>query len=440
MIGLLASIFLSGTLSAQPPSQDPSTKPIKASSEMKDAHKRWLTQDVPYIISEAERKAFRALQTDEERENFIATFWDNRDPDPDTEENEYREEYYERIAYANEHFASGIPGWRTDRGRIHIRWGKPDSIESRPSGGSYDRPSYEGGGSTTVYPFETWFYRHLEGVGDGIEVEFVDPSGTGEYRIARNADEKDALAMVPGAGLKTSELLGIGTKADRLTSLNPGYQREQDGMFRRLEILRGIETTPGAKGVPAWMSSTETTVLNENPIVVDHRIDFFRLSEDKVIVAFTIQADNRDLKFEPVGGLETAKLNIYGRITAVSGKRTGIFEDSVTTNASRADLAALKDRKSIYQKAVALSPGVYKIDLAVRDVVTGNRGIVRQGFTVPKYDERKLSTSSLMLASKLRPTDTSDTLDVCGRQHQGNSQPCRCLQKRSRGWRLSADL
>ncbi len=398
---LFTILMIAGSIAAQ--DKDPRTKPIKAKSEMKDAHKRWIHQDVPYIISDAERKAFLALTTDEERDAFIGIFWQNRDPDPDTEENEYREEYYERIAYANEHFSSGIPGWKTDRGRMHIRWGKPDSIESRPSGGSYDRPSYEGGGSTSVYPFETWFYRHVEGVGDGIEIEFVDPSGTGEYRIARNADEKDALAMVPGAGLKTHELLGFGTKADRLTNSNPSYQREQDGMFRRQAILNGMERNPGAKGpVPAWFVTGDATLLNENPIDIDHRVDFFRLSDDKVIVTFTLQTDNRELQFEKVGGLHTAKLNIYGRITAVSGRRGGVFEDSVTANATQTDLAEMKERKSIYQKAIALPPGVYKIDLTVRDVSTGNLGVVRQGFTVPKYDEKKLSTSSMMLASKLR--------------------------------------
>lgn len=402
--GLLVQLLLITSIFAQKPdkktpSQDPSTKPLNAKSEMKDAHKRWLAQDVSIIITEAERKAFLALRNDDERENFIAIFWNNRDPNPDTEENEYREEYYERMAYANEHFASGIPGWKTDRGRIYIRWGKPDSVEARPSGGSYDRPSYEGGGSTTTYPFETWFYRHLEGVGDGIEIEFVDPSGTGEYRIAGNADEKDARAMVPGA-----------VKSDRLTNTNPGYQREQDGFFRRQEILRGLEMPPGAKGMPDWLSNTTVTALNEDPLTVAHRIDFFRLSDDRVMVAFTVQTDNRDLRFDPVGGLETtARLNIFGRITAVSGKRTGIFEDSVTTNATRTELAELRDRKSIYQKLIALSPGVYKIDLAVRDIGTGNQGIVRQGFTVPKYADGKLSTSSMVLASKLRETTTGDT-------------------------------
>jgi GWxTD domain-containing protein len=391
------SLFAQGT-DRKTPSQDTRTKPIKAASEMKDAHKRWLAQDVSIIITDAERKAFLALKTDEERENFIAIFWQSRDPNPETEENEYREAYYERIAYANQHFTSGIPGWKTDRGRIYIRWGKPDSIESRPAGGAYDRPSYEGGGSTTVYPFETWFYRHLDGVGDGIEIEFVDPTGTGEYRIARSPDEKDALATVSG------------TRADWLANTNASYQRVQDGPFERMNILYRLEAAPASRGTPGWVAFDESAkLLNENPIGVDHRIDFFRLSDDKVMVAFTVQTDNRDLKFEPVGGLETAKLNIFGRITAVSGKRTGTFEDAVTTNSRRSDLATLKERTSIYQKVVALSPGVYKIDLAVRDVATGNQGVVRRGFTVPRYEDQKLSASTMILASKLHATDTADT-------------------------------
>src|SRR5688572_17625724 len=222
------------------PSQDPMSNARKHKPELKEAYKKWRNTDVDYIITKEEKRAFMALQTDEERENFIENFWRRRDPNPDTEENEYREEYYERIAYANEHFTSGIPGWKTDRGRTYIAWGKPDSIESHPAGGAYDRPSYEGGGSTTTYPFEIWFYRHLDGVGDGLEIEFVDPTGTGEYRIARNANEKDALLMVPGAGLTTAEQLGLSNKGDRIAGSNQGFQREQDTPFRRMEILVGL--------------------------------------------------------------------------------------------------------------------------------------------------------------------------------------------------------
>jgi GWxTD domain-containing protein len=403
------------------PTQDINDKARNVKPEIKEVYKKWINNDVAYIITKDEKKAFNQLKTDEERENFIENFWRRRDPNPDTEENEYREEYYERIAYAIEHYASGIPGWKTDRGRTYIAWGKPDSVESHPSGGSYDRPSYEGGGSTTTYPFEVWFYRHLDGVGEGIEIEFVDPTGTGEYRIARNANEKDALAMVPGAGLTTSEMLGLSDKGDRISGLGGNnYGRAQDQPFERLRVITDLQRPPQVKfsdlqGIAGGDSGT----VDNNPLNFDMRVDFFRQSEDRIITTFTVQTENKELVFETVGGLPTAKMNVFGRITAVSGKRSGIFEDSVTTNATGEELAEAKDRKSVYQTAVALTPGTYKVDVVVRDVASGNKGIVSKGFTVPKYDDKKLSTSTLILASTLRSVNEKD---IGGRFVIGNAK------------------
>ena len=192
-------LFVSSTALAQQPSANPEQKPRKITKEPKKAYVEWI-KDVDLILTQAERDAWKKLQTDDEREKFIEDFWRSRDPDPDTEENEFKQEFFERIAYANEHFSSGKPGRLTDRGRIYIKFGKPDEIESHPAGGAYERPSYEGGGSTSTYPFEKWFYRYIPNVRNGVELEFVDPTGSGEYRLARNPDEKDALINIPGAG------------------------------------------------------------------------------------------------------------------------------------------------------------------------------------------------------------------------------------------------
>src|SRR6187397_1986108 len=289
------------------PSQDPTGNARTVKAEPKEAYKRWLSTDVDYIITKDEKRAFLALTTDEERENFIENFWRRRDPNPDTEENEYREQYYERIAYANEHFSSGIPGWKTDRGRIYIAWGKPDSIETHPTGGAYDRPSYEGGGSTTTYPFEVWWYRHLDNVGDGLEIEFVDPTGTGEYRLARDAHEKYALRTVPGAGLTTAEQLGLAEKGDRINGMNgnASYMREQDTPFRRMEIITNLQRPPQVKfGDLQSMVGGDSGATDNNPLDFDLRIDFFRQSDTQVIATFTVQTDNKELTFDNVGGLE----------------------------------------------------------------------------------------------------------------------------------------
>jgi GWxTD domain-containing protein len=418
---LVGTFVLSLTASFSFAQIDPDNKVRKSAKEVTRIYKDWLSKDVKYIITPEEKKAFKTLQTNEERENFIENFWRRRDPNPDTEENEYREEYYERIAYSNEHFTSGKPGWMTDRGRVYIAWGKPDSVESRPMGGAYDRPSWEGGGSTTTYPFEVWFYRHLEGVGTGLEIEFVDPTGTGEYRMATNANEKDALQMVPGAGLTTAESLGLSNKSDRITGIDRSttFTREQDSPFRRLEIRNALARPPKVKYADLQETLAESPVIDNNPLEFDLRVDFFRQSENSVVTTITLQAQNSELQFSDNGGLQQARMNIFGRITAVTDKRAGIFEESVIATSTVEDLSDTRDRKSVYQTQRALAPGHYKVQVVVRDVGTGNKGVRSLGFTVPNYNSDKLMTSTLILASKLRTTTDND---IGGRFVIGNAK------------------
>jgi GWxTD domain-containing protein len=140
---------------------------------------KWLNEDVAYIITDQERAAFKRLPTDEEREHFIEQFWLRRDPTPGTPRNEFKEEHYRRIAYANQHYAAAnIPGWKTDRGRIYITYGPPDEIESHPAGG------------TVTYPFEQWLYHRIDGVGTNIIIEFVDSTRSGEYRMTRDPSRR----------------------------------------------------------------------------------------------------------------------------------------------------------------------------------------------------------------------------------------------------------
>ena len=445
-LALIVTLFPSASprMFAQEKQQDPSTKPRNVKPELKKAYKDWLDKDVTYIITDEERKAFKKLATDDERERFIEEFWRRRDPDPDTDENEFKEEYYERIAYANEHFTSGIPGWKTDRGRIWIMYGKPDERETHPMGGSYERPSWEGGGSTSTYPFEIWFYRYLAGVGSGVEIEFVDPTGSGEYRIARNPNEKDALLMVPGAGLTLSEQLGLSDKADRISGIggigNGQYQREQDSPFSRLQLLADLSRPPQVK-FNDLATAVNTGVVEENPLNFDLRIDFFRQSDERVITAFTIQAENKDLVFQDSGGLQQARMNIFARITSVAGRRVGIFEDPVITTATAQELTEAKDRKSAYQKAVPLAPGTYKVDVIVRDVASGATGLKQLGFTVPKVRSGKtLHLDDDSRREAREPRRSAGRGPICDRHDQSHSERRGRLQARSTRRRLSPGL
>ena len=384
----------------------------KKKEELKSVYKNWLEQDVLYIITDEERKAFKALKTDEERDQFIENFWLRRDPDPDTPENEYKEQYFERIQYANEKFSSGIPGWRTDRGRIYIMFGKPDELESHPAGGAYERPSWEGGGSTSTYPFETWWYRYIEGIGSDIEIEFVDPSGSGEYRIARSPDEKDALLHVPNAGLTLAESLGMANKADRVTGTGTypnngmyGGGRAKDQPFEKLQLLADLQRAPAIK-FPDLQVKADLPEIATDILPFSVRTDFFRIGSESVATSFTIQFDHSDISFKNQGGIYSGNVNIYARLTGLSGRRAGNFEDVVqTARYSEEQLAAAQTQHSIYQKNVVLPPGRYKIDVVARDIVSGKTGILHHSFEVPRYQEKQFATSTLILAASIDKLD-----------------------------------
>jgi len=389
--------------------QDVPDRERNVKKERSNMFKKWIDEDVAYIITNDERRAWKKLATDEEREQFIEAFWRRRDPDPDTELNEYLEEHYERVAYANQHFASGIPGWKTDRGRIYIMYGPPHEKETHPTGGSYDRPSYHGGGSTTTYPFEVWFYRHLPGIGSGVEIEFVDPTGTGEYRIARSPEEKDALLHIPGAGLTLMEQLGLSTKADRVAGMGTfGYSgpgaRESDSPFSRLILYTDLQRPPQVNDVleKNLLATSSSGAEDTSALDVSTKVDFYRASDERVMTAITIQTDNNDLTFKDVGGVQRARLNIYGRVTNLSGRRITSFEDPVTTDATVEELSTARDRKSAYQRVLPLSPGNYKVDLLIRDINSGATTVKAIGFEVPKFAPEKLGTSTLVLAAKLQ--------------------------------------
>jgi GWxTD domain-containing protein len=390
--------------------KDPNEK--KKREEMKSVYKKWLDEDVQYIITDEERRAFKTLKTDEERDQFIEQFWLRRDPDPDTPENEYKEEYYQRIEYANERFASGIPGWKTDRGRIYIMFGKPDQIESHPAGGPYERPSYEGGGNTSTYPFEVWWYRYIEGIGSDIEIEFVDPSGSGEYRIARSPDEKDALLYVPNAGLTLAESLGLSSKADRVGVPGYGYgggrlfgTRAKDQPFERLQLLADLQKAPAIK-FPDLQVKADLPEIASDILPFSVRTDFLRINEASVATSFSMQFDHADLAFKNIGGIYSGSVNIYARLVGLSGRRAGSFEDIVQTARYTQDQLPIgQTHRSLYQKNVVLPPGRYKIDVVARDTVSGKTGILHHSFEVPRYQEKQLATSSLILAASIEPLD-----------------------------------
>jgi len=381
--------------------------------ELDSSYRKWLDEDVVYIITPEERSAFLHLATNEEREQFIEQFWQRRNPDPDSVENTFKEEHYRRIAYANEHFASGIPGWKTDRGKIYIMWGPPDEIESHPSGGSYDRPASEGGGSTSTYPFEDWRYRYLEGLGNDVNLEFVDPSMTGEFHLTMDPSEKDALLYVPGAGLTQMESMGLASKADRFSNTDGthnaqplGGQLESDSEFSRLERFAKIQQAPPVKFKD--LEAVVTSRLVRDQVKFDYRFDFLRITSDTVLVPITVQIPTKQLSFQEKDGVDSATMNLFARITTLGGRPVQTFEDTIHRDLPASLLQQSLNTASIYQKAVPLSPGLYRLDLVVKDVNNGNVGVVNTRLPVPRFEDDKLASSTLILADQIQRVSAKD--------------------------------
>ena len=406
---LAVLVFATGSAAPVFASAGGDEKPQKKSQkrEIDDVFKRWLKEDVVYIISPEEKAAFEKLATDEEREQFIEQFWVRRDPDPDTPENESREEHYRRIAYANEHFASGRSGWRTDRGRMYVAWGKPDSIESFPTGQVYNRPQWQGGGNTTTYAYETWWYRHLEGVGDDIEIEFVDPSGSGEYRIARTPYEKDALLYVGNAGPTEWESLGLASRTDRPAyGGSGGKYYNPPSKYSQFEILTKLAALDRGPGDNVRFDDlglrADDPRIEQNALPFAVRTDFYRVSDKDVAMSLTLQIEHKDLAFENKGGVYSASINVSAKLTQLSGKTAGTFQEVILTPRYGEDnFAAGQLQRSAFQKNLLMNPGRYKIDVLARDTTSGKTGLITQSFQVPRFEEEKLATSSVVLASRI---------------------------------------
>ena len=380
--------------------------------ELSKTYKKWLDEDVRWIITDEEQKAFKLLSNDEERDQFIEAFWQRRDPTPDTIENEFKEEHYRRMAYANEHFAAGIPGWKTDRGRIYIMYGPADEIDAHPSGGSYERPMDEGGGETSTYPFEDWRYRYLEGVGQEIIIEFVDTCMCGDYHMTMDRSEKDALLYTPNAGLTLYEQMGMASKADRFSGglerlgTGPFTSDAQTKQFDRLEQFYKLQKPPAVKFKD--LEEVVSHKISVNLMPFDVRTDFVRVTSDTVLVPITIQVKNRDITFVNKDGVQRGTVNIFGRVTTLTGKIVQTFEDTVQVDVPAELLPQVTENSSVYWKALPLRPNLYRIDVAVKDVNGDRSGLWSSRLPVPSYDDDRLSSSSLIVADTMAPVSTKE--------------------------------
>lgn len=377
--------------------------------EARDFYRKWLDEDVIYLITDEEREVFLNLSSPEEKESFIEQFWRRRDPDPDTFENEFREEHYRRIAYANDHFSIGLPGWKSDRGRIYILHGPPDSQEYHDQGEQYYRPMSEGGGNTTTYAWQLWYYRNLPGVGSNIEVEFVDRTMTGHFVFARDEMDKDAMLWVPGLGLTESERLGGGSKAERIgtrSMANEATRRignplkiftQKDDLFDRLRRYSRLQAAPDIKFKDLEAIVDINLYYDNLPFTVRH--DLIRVTSEDFLAPVTFFFENKEFSFEQAGAIRQAKVNIYGRVENLSRQKVYSFDDTIFLTLGESS----ESDRSVYQKSIPLKPGRYKLVAIVKDGKSEKIGTLERGIVVPGGFNEALELSPIILADRVQP-------------------------------------
>ena len=368
------------------------------------AFRKWLNEDAVYIITDAERFAFKALNNGKERESFVEQFWLRRDPTPDTLENEFKEEHYRRIAYANARFASGIPGWKTDRGRTYITYGPPDEIDAHPSGVSYDRPAAEGGGTTSTYPFEDWRYRYIEFIGNDINIEFVDTTMSGEYHLTVDSG-KDPLLYVPGGGPTLAEQMGLVDKTvrperpDGSLKGNPnggaGTQPAIDMDFGSIRQFTPLQAPPAIKYKDLAAIAGQVA---HNILPMQVRVDYVRLTDASTLANVTVQFENKDMRFKAEDGVRKSHIEMLGRVSAIDRRAVSTFETPLEIVVPTGTLQTYAGLRSICQESIPLAPGRYKLNIVAKNRTGGKIANYETALEVPRFDEAKLASGSLILA------------------------------------------
>jgi hypothetical protein len=274
----------------------------------------------------------------------------------------------------------------------------------------------EGGGNTSTYPFEIWHYRYLEGIGDNIDIEFVDSCMCGDYHMTIDRSEKDALKNVPGAGQTLYEQQGQSSKADRFSGggleqlgAGPGSSANQSKQFDRLDRFAKLMAPPVIKFKDMESFMATSKILTGPPFLFDVRTDYVKVTNDTVIVPLTLQIRNGDITFKEKDGASMGTVNILGRVSNLNHKPIQTFEDTVNVQVPSELLARTRNNVSVYWKSLPLRPGLYKIDIVIKDVNNPDHiGRWQRSVNVPRYDDDRLASSSLILADQMERVPSKD--------------------------------
>ena len=343
----------------------------------------WMQSEVQYLITQEERAAYLRLTTDEERERFIEDFWRRREADPE-QPGQFREEFFRRVAYANENFQAGIPGWKTDRGRIYILYGAPNRRDAHPMGGRYEKPPNLGGDTITTYPFEIWEYDNIRGIGQDVTIEFVDRTGTGLYILDADPNKKDVFYWRRGE--------------QPLQRVTP---RAKEMPFERLNVWSKLQSPPPLQ-FPQLREQVRVRV-SYSELPFDASTAFVRMSPDLFAVPVTVAIPNDRLMYIGKEGFFESEIQLYAAVTGISGEMVYQIDRSFKSPSGSFPLPELLKQRTYHQVIIPLPAGRYKLSLLLKDVNSGKMGSQVSSFWIPPTSDGALNTSSLICADVIQP-------------------------------------
>ncbi len=405
---------------------------VLASKEKRDEipqkYLKWLNEEVVYIISSEEREVFLSLKTDEERENFIKFFWKRRDPTPETEFNEFREEHYRRIEYANRNFFEGMPGWRTDRGRIYIMFGPPDFVQTNPGGlrGFLFGPTAD----TAEFPSEVWTYRYLPGLktrNQNIEFIFVNYYNAGAYKLTTSPSLANALRNIStdarfagynddprpkeGVPRNISDFEAQRMAQDKVIGTGDS-PLGQLALFSELtrsrgEILEEIERANRLRKLKGIVLTRDSL----SSIKFDFIKPVFRAGKEEYYIPVAIQVELSQLSFAKKDNKYTDKLNFY--ISIIRGG-TSIYEgsDSLEMNLSENTYRQLKGQTYQYHHSVSLPPGEYLLKIILMDENSSSVGYSEEPLKLPPISKEDFISDILIAESVKRVEKKEEKIDA----------------------------
>jgi GWxTD domain-containing protein len=387
-----------------------SAKKKEPAPKLPEKYKKWLEQEVVYIITPTEREIFLKLKTDRERDLFIEAFWKHRDPIPETEENEFKIEHYKRIEYANKYFGreAAKPGWMTDRGRMYIILGPPNDIQHID-------------GKSEIYNCEIWFYQGKQEMGlpPGFNLLFYQEKGTGEMRLySPTSDGPQALL--------TSYW---GDPADYTTAYSNLREVDPNLANISLSLIPGEENV--SLGRPSLSSDLLLRQIEQTPqkMVADRYARKFFEYKDIIDVDYSVNYIDSDslvrvLK-DPSGlyfihyDIEPSRLSVNqydnqyatnfkvnGLLSTIDGKMVYQFEKTFPVKLTSAQFKERQNLPLAIYDVVPCVPGEYKLSVLVKNEASKEFTSLEQTIRIPEKVQIEMTTP--ILAYRVSPSESTE--------------------------------